>query len=85
VKLLDVAQAQAPNDPQVLLLMGNAQLRAGHAAEASALLQRAADLAPQDPRVLGQLAVSHLATGHPRLAGGGDRGGRGIGLMPQRT
>lgn len=62
-KLLEVARAQAPDDPQVLLLMGNAELRAGRAAEASALLQRAAELAPEDPRVLGQLAVSHLATG----------------------
>jgi putative PEP-CTERM system TPR-repeat lipoprotein len=61
VKLL--GQAQAPDDAQVLLLLGNAYLRSGRAAEASALLQRAAELAPEDPRVLSQLAISHMATG----------------------
>jgi putative PEP-CTERM system TPR-repeat lipoprotein len=63
LRLLKEAEAQASDDPQILLLLGSAHLRSGHTVEASSLLQRAAALAPDDPRVLGQLAISYMATG----------------------
>lgn len=63
IDVLESGLEQAPEDPQLLLLMGNAHLRNNQPDKASEFLHNAADHAPGDPQVLGQLAISQLAMG----------------------
>lgn len=68
VKLLQPAVQKAPNDSQLLFLLGCANLRNGHVVEAAELLQRAAELEPSNPHALGQLAISQIAVGQDEQA-----------------
>jgi len=55
--------AEATTDPQLLAMYGAAQLRLGHAAEATRALERAVNLAPDRAPFRNQLALSLLAAG----------------------
>jgi tetratricopeptide (TPR) repeat protein len=58
------AFALAPDDANVLHLLGTATLQIGNSEEAVALLQRAAQRQRDNPALLGNLAQAHFACGH---------------------
>jgi putative PEP-CTERM system TPR-repeat lipoprotein len=60
--------AQTSQDPQLLAMLGTAQLRQGDASEATATLERAVALAPDAAAFRNQLALSLLSSGEEERA-----------------
>ncbi|MFT5422536.1 MAG: tetratricopeptide (TPR) repeat protein [Phycisphaerales bacterium] len=67
-RLAERARRKHPNDPDVLLLLAQAQTRAGSPASAVRVLRKAAGTMPTDHRVRAELAFALAETGQPEAA-----------------
>ncbi|AMK25450.1 YaiO family outer membrane beta-barrel protein [Sphingobium sp. TKS] len=63
IALLDRANADFPDDPEILRLLGSAHGFAGHYPQAIATLRRAQELAPADNDIAAALARAYLWSG----------------------
>lgn len=68
ITLLEQADADFPDDPEILRLLGSAHAFAGHYSQAIATLKRAQELAPDDNDVRAALARSYLWSGDRKSA-----------------
>ena len=68
VRILEPALPLAPNDPQLLLLIGRAYMDGGRFEDATAALAEATQLEPNNIELLAQLATARLAGGQRRQA-----------------
>ncbi|MEY3298700.1 MAG: hypothetical protein RLZZ597_1960 [Cyanobacteriota bacterium] len=66
--LAQLAAQLAPNDPQVLALLGGLYLQADETEQALTLLTRANTLSPDEPRILFALGSAHMQTQNYRQA-----------------
>ncbi|KKW92055.1 hypothetical protein YP76_13395 [Sphingobium chungbukense] len=79
IVLLERADADFPNDPQILRLLGTAHARAGHYPQAIATLKHAQQLAPTDNDIGAALARAYMWSGDR------DAAGREVAAIEQRS
>lgn len=68
IATLSPAHVQRPNDVQLLVLLGNAHLRAGSPDLAAKLFEKAASLVPEASALRTRIAFGELAMGRPTAA-----------------